>query len=475
LNEKEKLIVKNLLENSEYSKKVSPFVEEKYFDDTNGRIIIKHFVKHLTTYKAIPSYEELFLAITDTSELTEKASASTVEELKSIRESELEKFAHDYLVDVTEHHFQEVALEKCIMTAAEILNSEEKKINKHQLPEMMREALKVSFKNNIGQVYGSEKQIDEQYHYYHHKDRGFPFPEWKTLTDLTRGGFAKKRITVWISGTNVGKTVVMVNCGIQLLKSGSNVLYITAEDGENAILERVDGNMLDTETGMLPTITKETYKNKIESIRKQSNGRFIVKEYPTASSNSNHIRALLDELEIKENFKPDFICLDYLNLFMSTRYKNMGDTYVLVKAVTEEMRGLAIERNIGIITATQLNRQGFGSTDPEMTDIAESFGIAATADFVCSIIENNTLKEEGKYLFKVLKSRYQPIKPSTQKFLMGVNKEKQQLFELADPRLGLAIDNTQANDDKDTNDNISMGYKAQPRELKNKDHWNYDE
>jgi len=350
------IILKSLVENPEYSKQVSPFIEERFFDDMNAKNIAKKYSDFVVKYKNVPNYEEIVMGLTKDPRLSDAMVTNAIEEIEKIKSDNIEDFTVDALVDMTEHHFQEVALEYAITKGAEILASEEKRIQKSQLPDMMRDALKISFKNSIGQLYASENSIKDQYYFYHHKDHKFPLPDWNTLTSELKGGCSKKKIHLFLAGTSVGKTLALINVAIQLVKAGCNVLYVSAEISENDIVERLDGNLLDTKTQELPIIEKEKYVNKLRELRNQSDGKLVVKEYPTAFANVNHIRTLMDELEIKEDFKPDFLILDYLNIFGSTRFKNIGDTYTLVKAVTEEFRGLAIDKNIGVWSATQTNR-----------------------------------------------------------------------------------------------------------------------
>lgn len=243
------------------------------------------------------------------------------------------------------------------------------------------------------------------------------------------------------NGIKSHNTLCLSAFGEQLLKAGHNVLYLSAEISEEELKERFDGNILQTATENLPKLTKESYVSKIKDYIGRSKGRLVIKQYPTATANVLHVRALLDELEVRENFKPDFICLDYLNIFASIRYKDASNSYLYVKGIIEEFRGLAVEKNIGIFTATQTGRDQNGSSNMELGDVSESFGTAHTADFVLGIIETDDLKMKEQYLFKVLKSRYSKVDPRTQKFLMGVDKDSQRLYEVDDPRDGLITEN----------------------------------
>ncbi len=442
MDKKEHIIIKNLFENEEYSKKISPHLSVNFFETINlsGRIIIDKYIKFVEKYKTNPNYEEVFLSLTD----DPKVKDTTLEDLQSIKDSEIEKMNLDYLVDMTESHYQITEASRTIYKCAEILDGKEGKLTKEAIPDMLRDALKITFQNTVGTVYSSDKAIEDQYEYYHNPERRFAFPDWPSFNTAFRGGACKKRLFVYMAGTNVGKSLALEATAVQLLKGGSDVLYVTAEDGELAISERVDGNVLDTRTNELILMDKKDYVSKLKAFKSKSKGRLVIKEYPTASANKNHISALLDELDIKENFKPDFIVIDYLNIFNSCRFKSMGETYVLVKAVTEEMRGLAVERNVGIFTATQSNRGGNGSSDLELMDISDSFGTAMTADVVVAIMETDSLKEEGRYLMKMLKSRLGPITPSTSKWLMGVDKEKQKMYEVPNNQEGLGNEDMSA-------------------------------
>jgi hypothetical protein len=443
----EEIIIKNLFENEPYAKKVSPFLKDIYFDDVISKTIIKKYDEFVTKYKDIPNYDTMLLELTRDRKLSDVVVEQTIDSLSEIKESKHDKLSLDYLVDTTEHRFQEVILEKTVMQAADILASKEKRINKAQLPEMFRDALKLSFKNDIGDIYGSNKSLEEQYYYYHHKDKQYPFPDFTTLNEITRGGFKKKHIITLLAGTNVGKTLCLLAIAEQLIKSGVNVLYISAEIDEEELKERMDGNVLKTSTEFLPTIDKKRYIDKIQNYIQKSKGRLIFKQYPTATANVLHVRALLDELEIKENFKPDFICLDYLNIFTSIRYKDASNSYSYVKGIIEEFRGLAVEKDLGIFTATQTGRNQNGSSNVEVADVSESFGTVMTSDFVLGIIETDDLKIKEQYLMKVLKSRYSKVDPRTQMFIMGVDKDSQRIYEVDNPRDGIITENADSSMD----------------------------
>jgi archaellum biogenesis ATPase FlaH len=314
---------------------------------------------------------------------------------------------------------------------------------------MFREALKLSFKNTIGRQYADELTVEDQYNYYHHKEHKYAMNGLSTFNEIMRGGCSKKKIHLILASTAVGKSLFLVNIATSLLKSGCNVLYITLEIEEREVIERIDGNMLDVTTESLPLIAKSVYVDKIKEIKYKSYGTLIVKEYPTASMTVNHVKSLLDELKIKRGFTPDFIMIDYLNIAASVRYKNIGDSYNYVKSIIEELRGLAMEKNVGIWTATQAIRSAAANSDINLTDVSESWAVAATADFLLGVTESDELKEQGRYFCKILKSRYAPIKPSTSKFLIGVNKEKQKLFDLEHPRKGLTPEEVTPEADKE--------------------------
>lgn len=436
----EDIIIKLLFENKEYYGRVHPFLDINYFEDYSYKKIIEIMITWSSQYKNHPTYNQIKMVIGNTKEMDDNLVDTLIKKLEYIEAQKKEEYDINYIIDETEHYFQEQMLSKAILKGAEILQSDEKKHLKHSLPELMREALKLSFKNTVGMIYGTDDTIDKQYYFYHHKDKKFMLPTFTSFNNITRGGFCKKTINVFQAGTGVGKTTVLCNMAKELLMSGNNVLYISMEISENSLIERLDANLLDWKTSELPTMAIDNYSQKIKEIQKKTAGKLVVKEYPTCSGNVNLFRSLMDELETKEGFKVDFIVVDYLNICGSIRYKNIGDTYGYVKAIIEELRGLCVERNIGCLTATQVQRSAWNASDMELNQVAESSGTANTADLVVGIIETDELKDKGQYLFKVLKSRYAPITSKTKKFLMGVDKEKQKIFELSNPLEGLIDD-----------------------------------
>lgn len=437
----EQLIINQLVNNPEYSKNICPFLNINFVNDDITKIFFKKYSEFNLKYKKFPNWENICYEISNDKSIPSDTVNDIVSVLNGIKETKFEPHPIEWLTDTTEKYFQDTALQKAILKGAEILSDDDKKKKeRHTLPELMKDALKISFRNTVGKEYGTEFTLDSQYDYYHHKDRKYPFPEWPYFTEVLKGGCAKKKLHLVLGSTSTGKTLYLLNICRQYLLQGLNILYVSLEISEEEILERLDANMLKVNTDELLSIDKNKYFEKLKDIVGKSNGRLVIKEYPTASANVNHLRFLMDELQLKNNFHPDFLIVDYLNILGSVRYSNVGDLYTYVKIVGEELRGLAVEKNIGIWSATQTNRSGFGSSNIELNSVSESWGTAMTVDYLVGITETDDLKQKGQYMMKQLKSRYAPIFPHNEKWIVNVNKYRQEITENINPTEGLAIE-----------------------------------
>jgi archaellum biogenesis ATPase FlaH len=447
LEKTEQLIIKNLIENPSYAKIVSPFLHKDYFDDSSCVKTIEAITNHIAKYKSIPSYEQLIIDISSNTTIDTTTVETVTNDLTVISSVKNVDKDLQWLVDTTEKFFQINAIKKATFEAVEILTTKAKRGKMNELPDIMRKALKLSFSNTVGVDWGSEKDSKLQYEWYHSKDNRYPIGNLDSFNRSMRGGAQKKRLHVIMGGSGLGKSLFLINFATQFASTGLNVLYVTAEISEQEVTERLDANQLNVESMTLPLIEEQKYFTMIAKAKEKTKGRIFVKEYPTCGVNANHIRALLDELELKEGVQIDFIMLDYLNICSSYRNNNTGDTYNLVKNIAEEFRGLAVEKNLGIFTATQSKRDAMSKvSDVNMDSISESVGTIFTTDYLCAILQPDELRSKNLILVKVLKSRYAQITDENEKFLVGCEKDKQMVFDRGDnDKDGLILD-SDAND-----------------------------
>lgn len=459
----EQLIIKNLIENASFAKVVSPFLSKDYFDDPISCRTVETMLKHMVKYKTIPSYEQITIDVSSDSTIDTITVDEMISELSVISGAKNIDKDFDWLIDTTEKYFQTNAIKKATFEAMEIFTTKEKKGKLGELPEIMRNALKLSFKNTVGQSWGTEENAKQQFDWYHSKDNRYPIGNLESFNNSMRGGAQKKRFHLFMGGSGMGKSMFLVNFATQFASTGLNVLYVTLEISEQEVLERLDANRLDTESMTLPLIEESKYMAMVRKAKEETKGKIFVKEYPTCGANANHIRSLLDEIELKEGVKIDFLMLDYLNICSSVRFHDLGNSYTQVKAISEEFRGLAVEKNIGIFTATQSNRAAMGKvSDVEMDGISESVGSIFTSDYLAAILQPDELRTKNLMLIKVLKSRYCQINESNEKFLIGVDKDKQIIFDRGElAQEGLILDT-----DDGKVDNSSV--KSLPNKFKSK-------
>ena len=421
----ERTALTNLLSNEDYARIVLPFIKEDYFDVREERIIFEEINKFTEKYNKIPTQVSLEIEVGERKDLNETEHNKIIEIIKTLNPVEVD---FDWLVDTTEKFCKDKAIYNAIVEGISIIDGKDKKITVDSLPSILTDALAVSFDDAIGHDYLVD--YDERYQYYHKVEERIPF-DLDFFNRITKGGLPPKTLNIALAGTGVGKSLFMCHMAANCLSQGKNVLYITLEMAEERIAERIDANLMNISMEDLHDLPKKMFDDKISKIMKKTSGTLIVKEYPTASAHSNHFRGLVKELAIKKSFKPDIIFIDYLNICASSRFKgnaNVG-SYFYIKSVAEELRGLAVECNVPIMSATQTTRGGFTSTDIGLEDTSESFGLPATADFMFALISNEELDELNQIVVKQLKNRYND--PTLNKrFVLGIDRSKMKLYDV---------------------------------------------
>tara|TARA_R100000426_G_scaffold53119_1_gene38437 strand:- start:1278 stop:2657 length:1380 start_codon:yes stop_codon:yes gene_type:complete len=422
----ENIVLKQLVNNEDYTRKVIPFLSKEYFADINEQIVFEKIKEFIDKYNKVPTKEALVVELDNDKSLNDdqfKSCGMIVNDLVVDEAPDLQ-----WLVDKTEKFCQEKAVYNAIMESIGIIDGKDKKKSNNAIPDILSEALSVSFDNHVGHDFLDD--YEKRYDFYHIKEDKIPF-DIELLNIVTKGGLSRKSLNIILAGTGVGKSLAMCHMASANLMDGKNVLYITLEMAEEKIAERIDANLLNVPLSDLCNLSKDMYSKKVERIKKETPGKLIVKEYPTATAGAGHFRHLINELSMKRNFQPDIIYIDYLNIATSMRIKpgmNTG-SYTYIKAIAEELRGLAVERNVPIVSATQLNRDGFKSGDPDLTDTSESFGLPATADFMVAMISTDELQSKGQAIFKQLKNRYSD--PTLNKrFVVGVDRDKMKLYDV---------------------------------------------
>ena len=424
----EQTILKNLVYNDEYLRKVLPFLKSDYFSDRSDRTIFTEISKFVETYNSTPTIESIELAVKEKRNLSDEEVEKCEACLQEIAKAREEQSKIEWLVDKTEKFCQEKAVYNAVLGAISILDGKDKSQDKGAIPKLLSDALAVSFDSSVGHDY--LENTDERYDFYHRKEERIPF-DLEFFNKITKGGLPSKTLNIALAGTGVGKSLFMCHVGASCLVQGKNVLYITMEMAEEKIAERIDANLLNVTVDNLIEMPKEMFNKKIERLREKTVGKLIIKEYPTASASATHFRTLLNELNLKKGFKPDIIFVDYLNICCSARLKAGANvnSYTYVKAIAEELRGLAVEFGVPIVSATQTTRSGYTSSDPGLEDTSESFGLPATADLMFALISSEELEEMGQIMVKQLKNRYND--PTYYKpFTLGIDRSKMRLFDI---------------------------------------------
>ena len=420
----ETTILRNLVFNEEYSRKVIPFIQPDYFEQRTEKVVFQEIVHFIVKYGSAITVEALQIELENRSDLTE----SEIKEVREISQS-LHDSAVDsqWLLDTTEKWCRDRAIYLALMESIHIADGNDEKKNRDAIPSILSDALAVSFDNNIGHDY--LKNYEERYEFYHKKEEKIPF-DLEYFNKVTKGGLPNKTLNIALAGTGVGKSLFMCHVASSVLLQGRNVLYITMEMAEEKIAERIDANLLNVPIQDLADLPRKTFENKVTSISKKTQGSLIIKEYPTASAHSGHFKALLNELALKKSFKPDIIFIDYLNICASSRYKSgmSVNSYSYIKAIAEELRGLAVEANVPIVSATQTTRSGYSSSDVDLTDTSESFGLPATADLMFALISTEELEQLNQIMVKQLKNRYND--PTVfKRFIVGIDRAKMRLYD----------------------------------------------
>jgi hypothetical protein len=422
----EQVLINNLVHNEEFARKTLPFIKTEYFHDKADKAVFELVDDYFQKFNTAPSPRALLVELTDKGGLDEMAFQSAQEMVKGLDKNNVE--AQDWLMETTEKFCQEKAMYNAVRKAIEILDDPKDGVGPGALPQLFTDALSVAFDTNIGHDY--LENFEERFLAYRKKLHKIPFAI-ELLNHITKGGLANKTLNIILAGTNVGKSLVMCDWAASNLSMGYNVLYITLEMSEEEVSRRIDGNLLDVELDDLELIDVAVLKKKADKIREKAKSKLIVKEFPTASAHAGNFRHLLNELKIKKNFKPDIIYVDYLNICASSRLKNAinVNSYTYVKAIAEEIRGLAVEFGVPIVSATQTTRSGYDSSDLDLSDTSESFGLPATADLMLGVMETEELADLGQYLFKQLKNRYCD-KNKCKRFVVGVHKSKMRLYDV---------------------------------------------
>ncbi|AND74994.1 hypothetical protein pf16_71 [Pseudomonas phage pf16] len=424
----ENAILKGLLYDEEYSRKVYPHLKPEFFDGAT-REVFNLYSELYDKYTKVPSMEAMLVSIQNKG-LSEDVFATAVDALQSAYQSKDEMSETQWLVDETERYCSDKALFNAIYKSISIIEGNDKHLDKHAIPEILDDALSISFEQTVGSDYLEDAL--RRYEYYTNPDSRIPFP-LNALNKLSNGGLPPKTLSAFLAGSNVGKSALMCFLAGEWLKAGKNALYITLEMSEEAIQERVDANLLDISTDDLkkPTLDKEWFLGKVAQLKTKTLGKLIVKEYPTAGGHSGHFRHLLKELRQKKKFKPDIIFVDYINICASARYKagSGANSYTMVKSIAEELRGLAVEFEVAIMTATQTTREGMGSQNPDMASTSESVGLPQTLDFFAAIVTNEDLMEMGRQMILLLKTRF-GNKQGMQKQLVGIDWNKMRYYDI---------------------------------------------
>ena len=432
------LILRNLLHNEDYVRKVIPFIKSEYFEDTNQKIVFEEILSFIQEYNQPATKEVLCIEVEKRKDINDTSFKEIVHLIQNLDDVPIEL---DWLIDTTEKWCRDRAIYIALMESIHIADGKDEKKNRDSIPSILSDALSVSFDTHIGHDYLLD--YEQRYESYHKKEEKIEF-DLEYFNKITKGGLPNKTLNIALAGTGVGKSLFMCHVASSVLLQGRNVLYITLEMAEERIAERIDANLLNVPIQDIGDLPKQMFESKVTNLAKKTQGTLIIKEYPTASAHSGHFKSLLNELALKKSFRPDIIFIDYLNICASSRYKgNLSvNSYSYIKAIAEELRGLAVEFNVPIVSATQTTRSGYGSSDVELTDTSESFGLPATADLMFALISTEELEELGQILVKQLKNRYND--PTIHKrFVIGIDRAKMRLYDCEQSAQNDILDNKQ--------------------------------
>ena len=430
------IILKNLIHNETYFRKVLPFIKSDYFEDQNQKVVFEEILKFAQEYNQLPTKEILCIEVEKRSDINDSSFKDVVELINTFDDSPTDL---TWIIDTTEKWCRDRAIYLALMESIHIADGKDEKKNRDSIPTILSDALAVSFDTHIGHDYLND--YEERYESYHKKEEKIPF-DLEFFNKITKGGLPNKTLNIALAGTGVGKSLFMCHVASSVLLQGRNVLYITMEMAEERIAERIDANLLNVPIQDIVDLPKQMFETKVNNIAKKTQGTLIIKEYPTASAHAGHFKSLLNELALKKSFRPDIIFIDYLNICASSRYRGNStvNSYSYIKAIAEELRGLAVEANVPIVSATQTTRSGYGSSDVELTDTSESFGLPATADLMFALISTDDLEGLGQILVKQLKNRYND--PTIHKrFVVGIDRAKMRLYDCEQSAQNDILDN----------------------------------
>ena len=446
----EQTILRKLLTDDDYMRKVLPFIKAEYFEGPY-KTLFKEAGKFVDKYNKLPTRESFLVELNEHSNLSNEAFSTAVDIAQNLFDGD--EVDEKWLIENTEKWCQDRAIYNAVMESITIIDGKHEKLTKNALPSLLQDALGVAFDTQVGHDY--VEQAGERFEFYHKEEDRIPF-DLEYFNRITKGGVPNKTLNVCLAGTGVGKSLFMCHVAAAALNDSYNVLYITMEMAEERIAERIDANLLNVPIDQLDKMSKDMFTSKVEDISRKTNGKLIIKEYPTGAAHSNHFRALLNELKLKKQFEPDIIFIDYLNICASSRMKGMGgaiNSYSYIKAIAEELRGLAVEYDLPIFSATQTTRSGYSNTDVGLEDTSESFGLPATADLMFALISTEELDREGQIMVKQLKNRYND--PTMHKrFVVGIDRSKMRLFDVEENQQTLT-DDTPVFDKTDTHEKMS--------------------
>ena len=440
----EQVVLRHILTDEQYMRAVLPYIKPDYFEGIYS-ILFKEAGKFVAKYNKLPNAEAFKIQLDETESLSEEQYKLAIDILPNLFSEE--EVNSQWLNDSTEKWCQDRALHNAIMESITIIEGKHAQLTKNALPDILSKALSVSFDNNIGHDY--TENADQRFEFYHQEENKIPFDLYY-FNKITDGCLPNKTLNIWLAGSGVGKSLFMCHVAASCLVQGRNVLYITMEMAEERIAERIDANLLNVPIDQLDKMSKDMFTTKVGQLAKDTAGKVIIKEYPTGSAHSGHFRALLNELKLKKSFVPEIIFIDYLNICASSRMKSLGgaiNSYTYIKAIAEELRGLAVEFDVPIFSATQTNRQGYSNSDVGLEDTSESFGLPATADLMFAIVSTEELEQMSQLMVKQLKNRYNdPVK--YKRFMIGVDRSKMRLYDIEEAKQEQLVDDTPVFDSK---------------------------
>ena len=433
-------ILSNLVTNEEYVRKVIPFLKSDYFTESDDRIVFEKIADYVSKYNNPPTKSALLIALQDDRKISEDLYVQCETLINGLNAVESDR---QWLLDETEKFCKDKAVYNAIMDSIQIIDGSDKLRSKDALPSLLSDALAVGFDNNVGHDY--IENAPERFDFYNRVEEKIPF-DLEFFNKITEGGLPNKTLNIALAGTGVGKSLFMCHMAAACISQGKNVLYITLEMAEERIAERIDANLMNVAIQDLKDLPKKMFDDRVKKIKNKIDGKLIIKEYPTASAHAGHFKALLQELKLKRSFSPDIIFIDYLNICTSSRFKagSSANSYTIIKSIAEELRGLAVENDLPIVSATQTTRSGYANSDVDLTDTSESFGLPATADLMFALISTEELEAQQQIMVKQLKNRYSDP-TSNKRFMVGVDRSKMRLFDLA-PEVQQTITDSGQND-----------------------------